>query len=576
MATNNVINSPLPTTIANGGWAATTVTAGRDNFTLGLNQNVNFGKIRTVGAGSTPSTALMSADFNDGLIVRNAGAAIGSLGAGTFMWFDGSKSAVRGGIVSGTQWNAANVGTSSVAFGIDNIASGTATFAMGSGNTASSNYGTVFGLTNTNLGTNASCLGGTGHVQIGTNSGIVAGNTLTNNATAAFMGAGNGNTINTGCTNAFLGAGGDNAISASSTNAVLCGGGNNTVNGNYAGILAGTTNTAHGNNSVVCGGSTNLVNGFTNAFIGSGSGNTIGANTAAILCGTSNTASGANSTILNGTSNTTTGTHGMAAGFQAAADTNYSFSWNGDSSTSAVTSSTGHYLIKVPSTGPHEITCETGGGTCSSLVNNTSNSTNSTALIKVGTGGSSAGDPMMQWTTQATNFALGIDNSVTGDPLVCSAGLVLGTTNAFSISSSTQVISAAVGISFLTSGGTPATLAHFENGTLTRNWTGAIPSTAGNISYQRIGNQVTLQFPTVNATGNSATTITTTALPSTLFPVGVVNFYILIINAGVQSISTMQISAAGVITVYSTFAGGNFAGAGSTGFYTTGITYLTA
>lgn len=73
-------------------------------------------------------------------------------GAGTRLFFNPNKGTIRAGTVSGTQWNDANIGEYSAAFGNDNIASGNVSFAMGLGNTASAESSTAFGSSNTASG----------------------------------------------------------------------------------------------------------------------------------------------------------------------------------------------------------------------------------------------------------------------------------------------------------------------------------------------------------------------------------------------------------------------------------------
>lgn len=58
-----------------------------------------------------------------------------------------------------------------------------------------------------------------------------------------------------------------------------------------------------------------------------------------------------------------------------------------------------------------------------------------------------------------------------------------------------------------------------DTGVHNTNWIGAIPSTAGNITYTKIGRTVTLQVPEVSTTSTStAQIIAQTKLPSKLWP----------------------------------------------------------
>jgi hypothetical protein len=73
-------------------------------------------------------------------------------GGGTWMFWYPGKAAFRAGLVSGTQWNDANIGDFSLAFGVNTTASGYASFASGAGSTAS-------GKTSIAMGQSASASG---------------------------------------------------------------------------------------------------------------------------------------------------------------------------------------------------------------------------------------------------------------------------------------------------------------------------------------------------------------------------------------------------------------------------------
>jgi hypothetical protein len=66
-------------------------------------------------------------------------------GAGTRMFWYPGKAAFRAGYVSGTQWNDANIGAYSIAFGSSTTSSGSASTAFGNNTTASGNYAVAFG-----------------------------------------------------------------------------------------------------------------------------------------------------------------------------------------------------------------------------------------------------------------------------------------------------------------------------------------------------------------------------------------------------------------------------------------------
>ena len=64
------------------------------------------------------------------------------------MWIP-EKSAFRAGTVTGTEWDAANIGADSVAFGLDNLTSGPVSIAFGYSNQVSANAGVALGGENT-------------------------------------------------------------------------------------------------------------------------------------------------------------------------------------------------------------------------------------------------------------------------------------------------------------------------------------------------------------------------------------------------------------------------------------------
>ena len=73
------------------------------------------------------------------------------------------------------------------------------------------------------------------------------------------------------------------------------------------------------------------------------------------------------------------------------------------------------------------------GVTNTLTVDNASDTASSSALINVTVGGTSAGDAFETFTVAGTtNWSIGTDNSVTGDPFVIAASTALGTTNVMS------------------------------------------------------------------------------------------------------------------------------------------------
>lgn len=117
-----------------------------------LDQAYDFG-----GAGNgrtiTADTGAVTINGTDGLVVTgtSGSGAIAPSGAGTRMVWYPRKAAFRAGNVSGTQWDDANIGLNSVAFGSSSRAAGTSSTAFGFSTLASGTSSTAFGS-----GTNAS------------------------------------------------------------------------------------------------------------------------------------------------------------------------------------------------------------------------------------------------------------------------------------------------------------------------------------------------------------------------------------------------------------------------------------
>ncbi len=160
--------------------------------------NLNFRKdgLTTVdllaGGGGTftheTSTTPDKVYFYDGLTTESADFIFGSdqldNKTGTTddyrMFFDKSKGAFRAGYVSGTQWDAANVGNQSFASGNSSTASGTASVAMGQG-LASGNYSFAMGQSATASGNYSVAMGysitASGNYSVAMGYGITASET---------------------------------------------------------------------------------------------------------------------------------------------------------------------------------------------------------------------------------------------------------------------------------------------------------------------------------------------------------------------------------------------------------------
>lgn len=109
------------------------------------------------GAGRTilATDGAVNISGEDGLQVTGTfgtGDAVLLTGAGTRMFFNPRKAAFRAGRILGTEWNNANVGDYSTAFGIGNTASGNAATAFGTTNIVSATSAVSFGNNNTASG----------------------------------------------------------------------------------------------------------------------------------------------------------------------------------------------------------------------------------------------------------------------------------------------------------------------------------------------------------------------------------------------------------------------------------------
>lgn len=87
-----------------------------------------------------------------------------------------------------------------------------------------------------------------------------------------------------------------------------------------------------------------------------------------------------------------------------------------------------------------DITKSASGATVSNTVSNTSNTASSIAMDQLTVAGTSAGDAFTTYTVSGTtNWSVGTDNSVTGDPFVIAASTALGTTNIMSALTSGEI-----------------------------------------------------------------------------------------------------------------------------------------
>ncbi|GEM_PF-3271829 len=243
-----------------------------------------------------------------------ASSAVPPAGAGTRMlWYPG-KAAFRAGVVGGSQWDDANIGPYSVAFGLDNLVSDDSTIAGGYQNTINPGFFTpTRGRSFIGAGANNS-IGSTVRYSV---IGGGSYNSISGNSSQSFIGSGGsnaaglpslgqGNTI-TDSPNSFIGNGVQNRIlSSNGLSAIVSGRSNliqnNTTNSSFIG--GGTFNEIRkGFGTTITGGNQNIINsaGTVNyATIGGGDRNNVSGDSATIAGGTRNIASGQSSFVGGG------------------------------------------------------------------------------------------------------------------------------------------------------------------------------------------------------------------------------------------------------------------------------------
>lgn len=114
-----------------------------------INTVPKFTVSSTIGNSAITDDAATIGAINRALNFSGTTGATPTSGAGTrMMWIPGKK-AFRAGSATGTEWDAANIGTGSAAFGQTNKASGINSAAFGSSNTASGSRAICFGASNT-------------------------------------------------------------------------------------------------------------------------------------------------------------------------------------------------------------------------------------------------------------------------------------------------------------------------------------------------------------------------------------------------------------------------------------------
>ncbi|HEX5870319.1 MAG TPA: tail fiber domain-containing protein, partial [Longimicrobium sp.] len=138
------------------------------------------------GVISTNEAGAYDLDNNNGYV--SAGTAfsgnIPTEGSGTrMMWYPG-KSSIRAGTITGTQWEDANIGQYSAAFGYNTRASGDYSFAMGNGATAANTSSTAFGENVTASGAASVAMGYGAHTNARQGSFVFADRSTTDTVRA--------------------------------------------------------------------------------------------------------------------------------------------------------------------------------------------------------------------------------------------------------------------------------------------------------------------------------------------------------------------------------------------------------
>jgi hypothetical protein len=140
--------------IGNGSQVGTDPAILSNAFTVLKNGNVGINT-------ATPIAAL-DVGGEGTVLARGAfgsGAAVPDLGAGTRMMWIPSAGAFRAGVAIGTEWDSANVGQVSTAFGFNNTASGPASVAFGTSSIASGNISFASGSSAVASGANSVAIG---------------------------------------------------------------------------------------------------------------------------------------------------------------------------------------------------------------------------------------------------------------------------------------------------------------------------------------------------------------------------------------------------------------------------------
>ena len=303
-----------------------------------------------IGTGAGSLEFKLTLDNDGGIIAKDTLAlgdagytALPNLGPGArFIWYP-KKAAIRAGEVSGTQWDDANIGNHSVAFGKNTKASAArATILGGEGNTVSGPNGTIAGGLNNSVTISAGnsygtigggqgntvssvqgfIAGGLQNTVSGDNSTILGGSTNVLSATASAIGGGQSNAVQANSNYGTISGGNSNTISnapAACLYSTISGGLSNTIVAttggcSYVSIGGGNGNVGSGDYSTISGGKNNGTNG-ANATVSGGELNVAGADGSAIIGGKSNqVTAGSVGTIAGGQGNSANGAYPFIGG----------------------------------------------------------------------------------------------------------------------------------------------------------------------------------------------------------------------------------------------------------------------
>ena len=115
-----------------------------------------------------------------------------------------------------------------------------------------------------------------------------------------------------------------------------------------------------------------------------------------------------------------------------------------------------------------------------------------------------------------------------------------------------------------------------EDDAVPLSFSGAIPSTSGTWNFCREGKWLTLMFPRIFNTATSADTITATLGPLFAPVANDVIIAIVVTDNGSNVLGRAVIDGTGLLTIGANVSGGNFTGAGNTGFERFTVRYRVA